>query len=350
MPFVSIIFMTICVYIQFGEYVSPNPKPIPFGIKFKPDPLIKIVTKTDSKIEPNQEINDNHDDNPYLDQDLMDGQKTKFSAESNKVFEDRHQVKKGQPTPLKIKVSKQQKEINFLQSELLKLRLENEKLKSLSTSTSPQNEETALIKHKSSKHIVFDENVQVMDELENEQDSFLSDNVSKVRSTRNSTPFKGKPKEKESKFKSIQQKPAKKRSDYRITPIPQQRRRRIVFKSKLQSICDDQAPNKENISIAETAETPKNVQTLETPKGGDGKKVDVEVPSEKNSFNLGHRVSSSESATPSFLETPDVINTTQLTSNGNGASNVVTPSSPILTPVKGMTNSKRFEFSWNKKR
>ena len=312
--------------------------------------MIKIVHKTDSKIEPNQEEAEvtTTEENPYLDQDLMDEQNVKFSVENNKEFEDRHTVKKTAPTPLKVKVTKQQKEINFLQSELLKLRLENEKLKSIS----PQNETAN--DDKASKHIVFDENVQIIEELDNqqpEQDSFLNDAVSQMRSTRNSTPFKGKPKEKESKFTSIEQKcPKKLRSDYRITPIPQQRRRRVVFKSKLQSIAD-QTPNKENIAISENAETPKNIKKMETPMPANkcGISVKCEIPSD-HSFNLGQRVPSSESATPSFLETPDVIDAVQLTSNGSGASNVVSPASPILTPVKGMNNGKRFEFSWNKKR
>merc|ERR1719228_551039 len=44
-----------------------------------------------------------------------------------------------QPTPAKIKVQKQAKEIEFLQRELRRLQFENEKLKS--RSQSPQNEE-----------------------------------------------------------------------------------------------------------------------------------------------------------------------------------------------------------------
>merc|ERR1719221_17878 len=132
----------------------------------------------------------------------MDEQKVTFSKENNKVFEDQHTVKKMQPTPLKVKVKKQQTEINFLQSELLKLKLENEKLKSIS----PQNEISEVVTESAAKHIVFDENVQIMDELETKQDSFLNDKASKVRTTRNQTPFKGKPKEKKSKF--VQNEPA----------------------------------------------------------------------------------------------------------------------------------------------
>jgi len=345
---------------NFGEYVSPNPKSIPFGMKFKPDPEIKIVHKTDSKsVTPpiaNQEPTPETIANPYLDEQIIDKQTVSFSLQNNKQFEDRHTIKKVAATPLKVKVCKQAKEISSLQAELLKLRIENEKLKNIS----PANE-----KHS----VVFDETVKHVGDTTSDS---LSDVVSKVRVTRKNTPFKGKPKEKELKFlqkQSNANQEKKSRGDYRITPIPQQnRRRKIVFKSKLQSICDA-TPNKENVDrnnendnaddtfdserLAETAKTPKHLTSVDTPNSC-AQIGNVQLDDDK-SFNLGQKVVA-ESGTPSFLQgvqgTPDVIDSKAVLT-GNGASNHVSPAigTPILTPVKGMANNaKRFEFSWNKKR
>merc|ERR1712048_163148 len=112
--------------------------------------------------------------------------------------------------------------------------------------------------------------------------------------------------------------------------------------------------------LAETAKTPQHISSkMETPMHDKNKNDQdenikigkVQIVS-NHSFNLGQKCVASESATPSFLQTPDVIESAGFpdTGTGNGASNQVSPGSPILTPVKGMTNNKRFEFSWNKKR
>merc|ERR1719300_2111157 len=89
------------------------------------------------------------------------------------------------PTPAKVKVKRQAKEIEFLQAELRRLQFENEKLKS--QSTSPQNE-TVSPKHERS--LSFNPSVDIVNASATLKNTTLQDKVSLVRSQRSATPYK----------------------------------------------------------------------------------------------------------------------------------------------------------------
>ena len=177
-----------------------------------------------------------------------------------------NQTKEIKATPLKTKVGKQQKEIQLLQSQLLKLQIENEKLKkkSILTSGSSQNE--------NENHVIFDPAVRVINDVNNEKDKKLTDKVSIMRANRNSTPYKQQKQPKQLKAINPMQHnkdDPSSRGQYRVTPIPSKKPKRIRFKSKLQSIADQEniqnientAPN-DKLVIKDTSETPKNIQKL----------------------------------------------------------------------------------------
>jgi len=314
---------------HFGDYLTPNPKPIPLNIQLKPDPLVKIEIKKISKTESNpdqyQEIEnkdngkakelENDDKNPYLDQDLIKTAKDTFSPLHNKQFVDKHKTNetaKISPTPLNEKVIKQRHEIQALESELNSLKIENKKLKKKSTN------------NKESRHIAFAPSVHIMDNSENANPSNLplADKVSTMRSKRHSTPYKQpNPKQLKKVSKDEENHSKSSRADYRVTPVPKKNNKRISFKSKLSRISDietmekesllngtsESSPdslgfsNKENIKndallteINESSETPKDIKKLSrfcTPKNIHNK-----------SFDLGQ---GPISETPSVLQTPD---------------------------------------------
>merc|ERR1719320_1065568 len=104
----------------FGGYISPNPKPIPLGVRLRPDPLIEYQTKNEHSPESQQ---------PHKDKDAS--QKTQPTMQQQQ-----QQQPKRVQTPAKVKVVRQAKQIQALQAQLDQMRLENEKLRSLSTSQS----------------------------------------------------------------------------------------------------------------------------------------------------------------------------------------------------------------------
>mmetsp|Transcript_73942 Transcript_73942/g.66559 ORF Transcript_73942/g.66559 Transcript_73942/m.66559 type:complete len:384 (+) Transcript_73942:84-1235(+) len=368
----------------FGEYVSPNPKSISLGVKLKPEPLISYKTdktvKTESKSiqQQRQQLIDNEKKNDCDNDENITINISKGKPEIvNKISS-----KRIQPTPLKIKVSKQQNEIESLKAQLFKLQIENEKLKSNSNSVTPQNEiqedeNQDLVK----KNISFNESVNILDaEIDPEFNIKLTDKPSIMRSNRNSTPYKPKSvkpkqiqnvshllasndKENNKENQNVIPIPQNKQSRgaYRITPIPVKKgQKRITFKTRLQNIRDKTQENAFLNELSELIETPKNLESVKNMKTPMGDNDDNEQDESVNlSFNLGGN--QPRTSTPSFLKgmesgnssfvesTPDLSNmSVDLTKTGNGASNFV---SPILTPsATSKQNAKPFLFSWNKKK
>ena len=380
-------------------------------VKLKPDPLVSYRTDKTVKTEckPIEEVR----------QQLIDTEKIKSCNNDETVENDGNiksksiETEKAQSinkilhesTPLTAIVIKQQNEIESLKTQLYELRIENERLKSKSISTlnsnfnsssnsmtdtntnpnsnsiSPQYEEKQDSTTKNS--ISFNESVDVLHD-DNDSDSVtnikLNDKASIVRSSRNSTPYKIKPKPfkskrishptissmkenqentKENQENIIPNAPYKQsRSSYRITPIPRMGgRKKIIFNSRLQRIKDN-------------SEIPKNCDAVKNSKNNTNNNNGSMGPSSKESsldlsFALGPASTTTSSTTPSsaasflkggvssnnssFAESTLDINhlSLDITKTPNSSSFV----SPILTPN---ANSKKqnnpFVFSWNKKK
>ena len=363
--------------IKFTEYVSPTPKSIPIDAKLKPDPLIvvKPYKKTESKC---------------IDKECDD--KTQCHQQQQEEKECVKQTKRIKPTPLKVKVTKQQNEIESLKAQLFALKIENEKLKSRSNSNSvtPENEEnTENVNDEidDDRHIAFNPSVDILNGDNSSKKVELTDKVSVMRSIRNSTPckpkvisikplsffknknhIKNKNKNKDNNNNDYnnnnQQK--KTRNDYRITPIPFKRnvRKKFAFKSKLHSIEDKENMKNNFNQILDESETPKDfnkIKHLKTPINhtkNDENEENEENEDDESIPNLSFNFGRERSETPSFLKLPtnksisnsfNMESTPEYSNNtGDGASNFV---SPILTPIRGQkVDEKPFLFTWNKKK
>eukprot|EP01084_Bolivina_argentea_P296440 510565_1 len=88
---------------NFPEYVSPTPRPIPIGIKYKPSPLIEYKISTKTECEP---IYSHKSPPKSLPND---------SPITSKQAE------------LQAQIQKQQAELQFLQTQLTKLQIEKKK-------------------------------------------------------------------------------------------------------------------------------------------------------------------------------------------------------------------------------
>eukprot|EP01084_Bolivina_argentea_P246175 412043_1 len=312
---------------HFGEYISPNPKRIPLNIDLQPAASIEYETnktiKTESKPQQAMRSNDANEEKSERYHPLK-----------------QHQVVIA-PTPLKEKVGKQQQQIELLQSQILKLQLENERLQSVSPENEATNDGSTTPK---SKHIAFDPSVRIMDPAPHAPNMALNDKVSVMRAKRHATPYKSKPKQPLTRnvmnvIKKREHEESS-RSHYRITPIPQKRNKQVRFKSKLQPVCDKENVDEEASNIKEPQ------STLHIP----DQNVDLETSA---TFNL---LGSSE--TPSFLRadaTPDRSPSGKNFNFGGSAqpndaiANVLSPT--IVTPAKGSDhNAKPFAFSWNKRK
>jgi hypothetical protein len=217
---------------SFGEYISPNPKPIPLG-RFKPEPAVtyqikKIVKYPDDDNLDDEERKEQSEETSTASCDLKRGDSMEQSVDSLRSVDSARDckprvsfkspcivsaaTKKTKPfpstTPAKVKVKKQAKEIEFLQAELRRLQFENEKLKS--QSQSPQNEEANIPNQQHPQHrapsrrgqehtgrgrgdvVSFDPTVDIVNAKASLKNTTLHDKVSLMRSNRNSTPYKSK--------------------------------------------------------------------------------------------------------------------------------------------------------------
>jgi len=388
----------------FGGYISPNPKPIPLGVRLRPDPLIEYQTKNVVQYETKTEHSPESQQLKLGDEDQTHTESISPRKDSAMQQQQSRQVRTT-GTPAKVKVLRQAKQIESLQAQLDQMRIENEKLRSRSNSQSSSMSITPREELSKPKHIMFDQSVKVVDCLSSPKREQISDRASVVRAKRNHTPHKASAMSKEKEYyKKVvhatlmtqpQVAPAvsgvgggggrrvkvnqkhngdkQSRGAYRITPIPTKpRRKRIAFKSKLKSIAQDkenvdakqmkaqmqaQQRAQELAALADTAATPQNRQALDqfvTPNQSFNQEVGKAKCAPNQSFNLGKGIADTPSEASSFLdqgkiepeETPEFMHQSAGRGGGNGASNVATP---ILTPVKDAKVAKPFTFAWNKK-
>jgi len=356
---------------SFGEYISPTPKSIPLGT-FKPEPSvtykIKKIIKYDNERKEQSEDVPSGSVPPKKEEPIDSANECKPRVSFKEPAAKTKSALTAQPTPEKVKVRKQAKEIESLQAEIRRLQFENERLKS--RSQSPQNEETQKNqenqapprgrsrRHDSGRSLSFHPSVDVVGASSTfgavrEAETPLHDKVSMVRTQRSATPFKIKrtrssaqrteSKGAEAKVlsasvhhdQSRNQQRGKKaaaktkgdagsRGQYRITPIPAKKKKSTKFKSKLQSI---QQAEKENMNISnlealnDTAPTPRHFGKLKrcaTPSGQNAKnspplKTESAQRAAAPSFDFGRDILESPSETLS--ESPSFFGGTSLGSS-----------------------------------
>merc|ERR1719295_1016106 len=103
----------------FGGYISPNPKPIPLGVRLRPDPLIEYQTKNVVQYETKAEHSPES-------QQLKVGDEDETQTESISPRKDTAMQQQPQQsrqvrtagTPAKVKVLRQAKQIESLQAQL----------------------------------------------------------------------------------------------------------------------------------------------------------------------------------------------------------------------------------------
>jgi len=343
----------------FGQYVSPTPKRIALGVKFQPDPQIEYKRKHEVKTESkavSQRVPD----------DVAECKSQESVAKKALTRYSRDQC-----------LEMQQSEIESLKAKLMALQIEN---KRLMTFGEPQHDDHDHDRDGKDKRICFNPAVEVVDaepsKSSNVDQAQLTDKVSKVRSTRNSTPYKantsgsgsGKSKGKASgkakgkKSGSTREDStelpaelppelhvnhpdgadlhhASSRNNYRTTPIPlMQRRPRYTSNQRrtLSTIFDhdhgksqeNAAANKENMQHRD--QQPKPIP--EEPERKTDRKKEKESQQGKHStFNLGRGA-----RYPPEMSPKPVRNTK------------VKQLGPLLTPVKGANTTRTpFSFSWN---